>query len=263
LLDTAGPLTDEDIAQLNALRACRGPKTLQQWSTCEHLDIYQSDMIALPKIMPKLARLTSLYFYHCSDLVTLHLSSLPALTSIIISGCDSLTSVSQLRNVSRLAFLEIDGCKGLTNIMPELSDMPTLTSLTLRWCRAVSTVTVSQLSNLPNLRDLDLSQCSKLESLPELIDLPALTSLTVKKCPITSVPGLVKLLALTSLTLSDCALDRRSVSDIKNLPELTSLAIGRCCKLTGVSGLRNLPKLTSLYLEDCVELKTVHSPLRR
>ncbi|KAJ1459197.1 hypothetical protein M885DRAFT_560954 [Pelagophyceae sp. CCMP2097] len=150
------------------------------------------------------------------------------------------------------------GCSGLTALPSRLIDCAALTKLDLSGC--------SRLESLParlnvSLNTLDVSGCTRLDALPAgLVDCAALTKLNLSGCSRLDVlpARLVDCEKLTWLNLSGC-----SGLTVAALDQLADCAALKTLSLSGFSGLHVLPArlvdcaaLTTLNLAGCTGLTT-------
>ena len=131
-------------------------------------------------------------------------SSLPALTSLILHGCDEFTGA--VSNLPALTTLDLTACYRVTDkALRAVSSLPKLTSLNLRACFNITDEGMRAVSSMPALTFLDLGFCENLtdKALRAVSSLPALTSLSLAECP--QITGAVSNLpALTFLDLTEC-----------------------------------------------------------
>ncbi len=146
-------------------------------------------------------------------------------------------SLIGLEHAVNLRYLDLKNNYSLSDVSP-LSGLPNLTDLNLSNC-AISDV--SPLSGLTNLRELHLG--SNAISKLSLSNLPSLTELSFGGNPLSEL-SLSGLTSLTKLDLYKKAISKLSLS---NLPSLTGLNLSNNAISSAVS-LSNLPSLTGLNL---------------
>lgn len=174
------------------------------------------------------------------------LNTLPKLTALDISGCESLTSIPPLEKSAELSFLNIGGCKSLTAL--NLDGLENL-------------IAVDGIETLTNLKHLHFSN-ENLVGFPNLEELTQLTELHIHDCEIlTSLPELGKLRQLTVLDFSYCE-NLSGLDGIRNLKNLTSLNLSGCMGLTSIPELTQLPQLTELDLSACENLRELPDGIR-
>ena len=253
---------------------------------CIHLD----DQVMLYLLLQCTA-LTAIDLHRCSQLTdTLfsYLSFAPCarhLLSIVVSGCDGLTSAavgSVARYCPSLQLLDMDDCDGMNDRtlqsasqlpslrtlrlagadvrdcgVAQLTALPRLTHLSLQACQHVTTLSAGSLAVLGKLEWLDLTQ------LPLITDamvgvlassLPLLSTLLLSRCPLLTSTALhaiaASLRCLTSLTVSWCALMADDgLSALSSLSCLSSLCMSRLPRLTDRS-LLSLSRCESLRVLD-------------
>ncbi|MDG1482214.1 MAG: hypothetical protein P8R54_21660 [Myxococcota bacterium] len=228
--------------------------------------LFLTDVSALEK----LTALEELRLSNCKSLKSLALKNLTKLHTLSITGCKSLKSLS------------LSGChalKAITGLNPTLTK---LNALTITHCSGFETLELKQknlrdltLEDLANLTMLSLISCG-ICSLRRLSRLPRLTHLTICDMHILSGPqqpsalstitmkeanyvyDLRWLSALHSLTTLEIAgigyPGNRALSDLsplQGMPNLTSLSLISCLKVSSLRALHGLPKLEKLWLRGC------------
>ena len=134
------------------------------------------------------------------DIETL-ITEYPNLSSLFISGFDSLTSLPDLSGLSNLSSLTISGFDSLTSL-PDLLGLSNLSSLSIRYNNALTSL--PDLSGLSNLSSLSIQSNDALTSLPDLSGLSNLTYLYISNNnALTSIPDLSGLSNLSYLSLSN------------------------------------------------------------
>ncbi|XP_044361810.1 putative disease resistance protein RGA4 [Triticum aestivum] len=103
-----------------------------------------------------------------------------SLTNFFLIG-GSLTSIQlQMWNLPALRELHIKNCESLTSIGEAGQVFPNLTSLTISYCRKLSTI---QSIPFTSLQELRISYCGSLKSIRQSEYLPAIESITFHYCP--------------------------------------------------------------------------------
>jgi hypothetical protein len=129
----------------------------------------------------------------------------------------------------------------------DFSRLPTLTTLRLVCCSAVTDKEVLALSNLAGLTALNLTHCRNItsEGLRAVSNLPALSELNLTGCVNVTdevMHAVSSLTALTSLIIRYCIkVTDQALGAVSNLPALTELDLTGCNRVTaaGVQALRN------------------------
>lgn len=231
-----------------------------------------------------------------SNLTTLNLRECESLTSVVaLSGCTKLESIdldlcAKLQSLQGLAQLPIkatqnyqgtshfslDGCHALTSLahLPEFEGK--LSSLSINHARSlrdfsglrqISTLThldarhsgLSDLSNitaLPQLTHLDLTECDSLHDATALGKLKHLEAVDFSESAVTNLPmgwdGPV-----TSLTLKNC-------HKLKTLAQLPAALVKLTCDgsnlLTQLDGMQDCSRLESISVESCASLTDLGTP---
>ena len=144
-----------------------------------------------------------------------------------------------------------------------MQNLPHLTTVKLKHCWFASLP--SGIEYLKEVTELDLSECTNLESLPENIgNLTKLTTLNLS-CPLglkmslRELPESIGNLSnLTSLNLSGCESFVSLPSSIGNLSQLNTLDLTYCSSLESLpESIGNLSNLTSLHLGGCNYLESL------
>jgi len=185
------------------------------------------------------------------------LVKLSELTTLSLSGCESVSDLRPLRTLTGLTTLCLKGCALLADLGP-LRAVAGLTWLDLSVCESVSDL--GPLRALTGLTFLDLTGCKRMSDLEPLRTLTGLTTLELPGCPLVADLGPLRTLTeLTWLDLSWC----KSVSDLEPLGTLTGLTrldLGWCESVSDLEPLRTLTELNNLNLMGC-ELVSDLSPL--
>ncbi len=219
-----------------------------------------------------MSQLTSLNVSGCDNLSSLSgVEGLSQLTSLAVSGCDNLSSLSGIEGLSQLTLvnvknlssieglsqltsLDVSGCDNLSSLSG-IKGLSQLTSLNVRWCSNLSSL--SGIAGLSQLTSLNVFGCDNLSSLSGIEGLSQLTSLNVFGCDnLSSLPGIEGLSQLTSLNVDVCR-NLSSLSGIEGLSQLTSLGVSGCRNLSSLSGIEGLSQLTSLNVRGCDNLSSL------
>ena len=263
---------------------------------CIHLD----DQVMLYLLL-QCSTLTHLDLHRCSQLTdTLfsYLAFAPCarhLHSLVVSGCDGLTSVavgSIARYCPSLQLLDMDDCDGMNDRtllsasqlpslrtlrlagadvrdsgVAQLKSLPNLTHLSLHACQSITTRAADSLAVLTELTWLDLTQ------LPHITDsmigalassLPLLTTLLLSRCPLLTSVSLHAITAslryISSLAVSWCALMADDgLCALSALSCLESLSVSRLPRLTDRSllSLSRCGALSVLDVSGCQSITDV------
>ena len=228
--------------------------------------------------MPDLSgapKLKQLILTNCTRLHKIHasLGDLKQLIRLEMSGCKSLESLPQKISLEALKIFNLGGCSRLKKLPEIVGNMPRLLSLYLNGTAIKELLIPTEhltglieqdLSNCKNLssplngccfmslKNLDLTNCSKLNELPEnLGNIEGLKTLFVDGTAITRLPSSFVLLKnLKSLSLNGCeGLSSISSNKLFRFPSIRK----KRKDPTGMLGrsLSNLWSLTHLYLSYC------------
>ncbi|TMP28108.1 hypothetical protein CWB99_01365 [Pseudoalteromonas rubra] len=216
-----------------------------------------------------LTGLTELKLRSCHKLETLEpLSQLVEVKLLDIEFCDLLTSLNGLERLNQLEILGADHCIFLSNITA-LKGKAGLKSISLARTRVSD---LSSVSESVSLCSLNLSGCSKIDSLAPLNGLDNLSDLNISGLQL-SIDGITALPSLKSLQVSDVVENIDVIVQVQQLETLrlsgandvfisTVLPELRCLKSLTVfqfntpnlNFLQGLPQLEELRLLNCPEL---------
>ena len=161
---------------------------------------------------------------------------------LYISDCDFMVLPKELKSLTLLEELRLDGNKNLRDLSP-LANLQNLTTL------SVYNTQVSDLSPLTNLHNLTLLSLynTQVSDLSPLANLPNLTLLYVYNTQVRNLNPLVNLQNLISLSVYNTQVS--DLSPLVNLHNLTSLDISNT-QVSDLSPLANLQNLTELYVSN-------------
>ncbi|KDP35434.1 hypothetical protein JCGZ_10817 [Jatropha curcas] len=197
------------------------------------------------------------------NLLPSSLSKMSNLFVLVLRGCDLLEDVSCIKDLKNLTVLEISNAFSLKKIPDNLFEqMSHIRSLNLS---GLSIKSLPSISNLKELRWLNLRQCSRLEDLPKL---QAFTNLEVLDlCSATSFKrfqdkNFAPLQKLQILDLSHTKIQRLPIfQDAKVFPYLRNLKrllLNGCNCLARLPSLKPLSGLQILDLSGAVILKEIN-----
>ncbi|KAF8665844.1 hypothetical protein HU200_053923 [Digitaria exilis] len=197
-----------------------------------------------------------------------------------------------ITELSKLQYLNINGCSGITELPNSLGNLTNLQRLDLSGCSSLKAIPES-LCGLTHLQYLDLKFCGHITRLPESIgSMVNLQYLDMSRCRVRELPGSFKRLcnllhlrlgwsgvkkglpgALCGLTtlqylyMQCCQLDKLEMKDdlpfaMRNLTNLKVLDLS-FDKLYGLfESIGNLKRLHTLNLKHCTELKSLPESIR-
>lgn len=199
------------------------------------------------------------------DLSGTHISRLPSrlshLSDLCLRECRELVKLPLTKENKDLESLDLSGSIKVTEIEDKsFQDMRLLRVLNFS---KVKVKELPSLSNLPNLRQLLLMDCSRLEKLPEMEGLIRLQELNISGCvALTALPNLNTLEKLETLDASGCTV-------LKQIQEESFEKMSHIRKLnlsdTMIEFLPSLcpsSNLTHLVLRNCKNLKKL-APLEK
>ncbi|CAN1811651.1 Disease resistance protein L6 [Linum perenne] len=212
------------------------------------------------KKLPSLATLTRLEFLHvesCPIISEIHGVGevWESLSLLDVRGCSSLIGIEALQTLVKLEDLVLIGPE-LTETVP--SSLSMFTKLRKLAISNVSLEKFPDLSNLKNLRDLWINNCSELIEVTGLETLELLELLNMKGCrSIRKLPDLSALIKLATLNIRGCTqlTELRGLGRLESLEELSMSGCKLIKELPNLSGLKNL---RILDIRKCVQLKEVN-----
>lgn len=188
---------------------------------CSHPKL--TDLVELSKLLRRVGKPT-----------TLDLTGAPNLESL--EGAESLVSLTTLIAIDCPKLISADGIA----YHPNLADLVFTESRSLQ--------DVSAIKNLQELKTLDLSGCSGVESL-DVSSLPALENLYLSRCrklsgiDVSATPG------LRQLYLDGCAA-LKEITGLESLSQLTDLDVSNATGLRALSGIESLTSLIVLDIRN-------------
>ncbi|RDX75328.1 Protein SUPPRESSOR OF npr1-1, CONSTITUTIVE 1, partial [Mucuna pruriens] len=216
----------------------------------KELDLNSSQMLEELPDLSKATNLEVLILWGCSMLTALHSSifSLAKLKKLDLWNCKSLTTVANYYHLLGNRYLTHDDCKNLrefSQMSKNISLFGDLLNVTERDLERLP----SCFNNLMQLLHLDVSNCTKLQTIPELPQY--LKTLYVRNCnSLESLPELP--LSLEKLATPFCKL----LLTLPELPQLIEILDVRHC-----NSLQTLPELPSslktLDAQYCESLQTL------
>ncbi|KAF2584721.1 hypothetical protein F2Q70_00035461 [Brassica cretica] len=94
------------------------------------------------------------------------IKSLQSLWMMDLSGCESLVEIPDLSMATQLEFLKLKNCKSLVMLPSSIRNLNRLVSLNMDGCTMLEVLPTDV--NLRNLKEHDLSGCSKLRNFPQI-----------------------------------------------------------------------------------------------
>ena len=215
--------------------------------------------------LPNLTALDLQFCFKFTDDGVRAVSALP-LKSLHLAWCRELTDdgLAAVSGMRALTHLDLCACAKVTGEgMRAVARLPALRSLQLAGCAEMTDDGVCAVSEIPTLTSLSLAGCDKItdDALCAVSRRRGLTNLNLRDCAKVTEVGLgavVRLSALTRLNLGWCrnVADEDVIAVSRNLPQLASLCLAGCSKLTdnGIRAVCRLQGLTDLNLRDCWRL---------
>ncbi|XP_059659593.1 disease resistance protein L6-like [Cornus florida] len=220
----------------------------------KELEIFNcSKLLKIPEDIGKLAKLETLTLSYIDiSSLPMELGALSRLTELTVRNCEQLECLPTLP--SSLIILCLQYCESMKRFS-DMSNLKNLSELKLYQCSELTEI--QGLGGLELLIDLNVCECKSLETLPNLSNLEMLKELQLTKCQkLHEIEGLEALKSLRKLDLSYCtALER--IPDLSRLANLKELRLFYCEKLSEIWGLEELKLLTLLDLSSCTALERI------
>ena len=195
-----------------------GPPAFSDVVNLEHLCIWWSgeDIEMMPNLL-NLARLQSVDIDMCSFKNVSCLGNLISLRSISISGCHSLETLPDVHKLTRLETLKVELCpsikvwagvsrsKSLDTLWVDHPRRGTVMALRTLILDRTGLTELLDLSLFPELKDLRIKWCQRLERLITTMPMTALESLEIVNCPeLQEVPDFSHCKLLRYCQISGC-----------------------------------------------------------
>ncbi|XP_040374569.1 putative disease resistance protein RGA3 [Rosa chinensis] len=184
------------------------------------------------------------------NLEYLYIHDCPELSCIAPHGFDCCTSLQEL---------EIWKCPKLRYLSDGLLPL-SLKELDIQDCSSLESIPIiPEQGSLPSLRKLSISKCSQLSSLPDGLQYcTSLQQLDIKSCPkVTSIPAQY-CTSLQELKISGCPEITSIPIPSEGLPSLGRLALSRCPELSSLpSGLGCCTSLVDLLITKCPKVTSI------
>ncbi|XLR20536.1 uncharacterized protein [Arachis hypogaea] len=255
------PLTDHqryelveiNLSESQIVELWDGKKVLEK---LEHLDLSWCKQL---KQMPDLSgapNLKTLNLSGCEELDYIHpsLAHHKRLVELDLSRCNRLETLGDKLEMSSLEKLYLCGCSSLRRL-PELSGAPNLKELDLKECTALNYIHPS-LAHHKRLVELNLSGCRSLKTLGDKLEMSSLEKLYLSWCSsLRRLPEFGECMKqLSILDLKGTGIEELPPT-LGNLAGVSELYLTWCGKITGLLlSLGCFVGLKSLVLSSSVEL---------
>jgi Leucine-rich repeat (LRR) protein len=157
------------------------------------------------------------------------LQGFKSLTVLDFSNCEWITRISDVSGLPNLEKISFKYCERLTQIHESVGLLEKLRILDIVHCKKLRALPPIRLTSL---EQLNLSNCSVLESFPEILGkMENVTELCIKGSPIKELPySIQNLVRLREFKLDTCGMVGLP-SSIAMLPELSFMSVSNCQRL--------------------------------
>ncbi|KAJ3693803.1 hypothetical protein LUZ60_009283 [Juncus effusus] len=231
------------------------------------LCLERNNFEGLPKFIGKLKQLRYLRA-HNLEIQTLpkSISHLNNLIALDLSGAAFHKVPSYISKLGKLCFLNLSCCKHLRQLNDSITKLKNLKHLDLSWCTEIETLPTA-LGNLSNLSSFNLSHCEKIQELPESVGaIESLEHLNLSFCgKLKKLPEfIVNHCNLRVLKLNDCYDLQAFPDSLNNLSNLENLDLSNCKNLTKLPNFSgDLRQLKVLKLSNCSGLESLPNSIGR
>ncbi|KAI9109516.1 hypothetical protein K1719_019570 [Acacia pycnantha] len=204
------------------------------------------DLIELPNFS-KATHLEEVDLSYCTKLQSVHPSilSLRSLRSLLLFGCEALTSLTSNTRLESLSELILEGCSRLNKFSVTSENLSVLdlsfTAINHEFC--------SSSGRLNEIDSLSLNRCESVTSLNNLVDPHTLAVLNADCCLFN------KIRTLEILNLGDCNELFEVPENISLLSSLAVLYLSRTNIETLPLSIKYLSSLQELFLNECKRLR--------
>jgi internalin A len=221
----------------------------------EHLNLYWCEDLSNIEHLAALTNLEELVLSRCKKVESIAvLSRLKNLRALYLWGCTQITDIAALRMLSELVTLNIAGLP-IDSLTP-LTHLSKLSELNASHCSKIKDLEL--VAQFKELEKLDLESCSQFKDIRPLGVLARLTHLNLSSIQeATGFEALTELENLQYVTLRNC-FGLKSLSWLKKAAEkLKSVDLIWCRFLTDIDALADCKNLESLDLSACVRLASI------
>lgn len=248
-------VTEKEIVIDSGNPYIRQLPNLNKYLNTKYLSIYSFDKLNDISGISNLRNLNYLYVVNCDSLCAINaIDSLSNITHLDLFGCP-ISDFSYINNLKKLKYLDIKGWNTATSNISFLTDKTDLETLGV--CINNSSVSLTPLSNLINLKILDIEDTAWFNDSSISLSLSFINNLTNLKSlylatqcsnltPINVLTGL----SLLSIQYNYILTDLSPISSLINLTTLSLTEIGRRTS-TDCNVLGYLPQIHTLYMRYC------------
>ncbi|KAK9921664.1 hypothetical protein M0R45_030166 [Rubus argutus] len=193
------------------------------------------------------------------DLSGTHIRRLPSrlshLSDLCLHECRELVKLPLTKEIKHLESLDLSGSSNVAEIEIEDKSFQDMRLLRVLNFSRVKVKELPSLSNLPNLRQLLLMECSRLEKLPEMEGLKRLQVLNISGCKVLKQiqeKSFEKMSHIRILNLSDTMIE--FLPSLCPSSNLTHLVLRNCKNLKTLPPLEKISKLEELDLHGANSL---------
>jgi len=233
-----------DLVQLGQLVSRIGEPTLLDLTSAPNLESFVG--------VEQFQKLEALVAIDCPKLTSAEgVAGHPTLADLALTDSVVFADASAIRDLPMLETVDFSGCLPLEAL--DLATLPSLKNAYFSRCRKLASLDVSV---VPELRQLYLDGCGSLETITGLSTLAQLTDLDVSNATaLQNLDGVSGLKALIVLDIRN--VDLESVDEIGTLPTLRILRLGGQSNLTSLAPFAGLAKLREIHLEACPEFSSL------
>ncbi|KAB2039437.1 hypothetical protein ES319_D02G009300v1 [Gossypium barbadense] len=234
---------------------------LEGFSFLRNLDISECSKLEIVPIRGRCSSLEKLHISSCQNLSKIGdgLSTSSCLKELKLRGCANLSSIPDLEGFSFLRNLDISKCSKL-EIVPIRGRCSSLEKLHISSCQNLSKIGDGLLTSSCPI-ELKLCGCANLSSIPDLEGFSFLRNLDISECSkLEIVPGRGRCLSLQKLHISSCQNLSKIGDWLSTSTYLEELKLSDCPNLSSIPDLGVFSFLRNLYISECSKLEIV--PIR-
>lgn len=233
-----------NLVELGQLVARIGEPTLLDLTSAPNLESFVG--------VQQFQKLEALVAIDCPKLTSAEgVAGHPVLADLALTDSAAFADASAIRDLPMLETVDFSGCVALESV--DLTTLSELKNLYFSRCRKLTSLDVSV---VPKLLQLYLDGCGSLKTITGLSTLSQLTDLDVSNA--TAIQDLDGVGGLTQLIVLDIRnVDLESLDEIGTLPTLRILRLGGQSNLKSLAPFAGLSTLREIHLEACPEFSSL------